>query len=117
MGNPPLDPEEVGRRATKKKSRMFNFDILKEIHFWRDFLCDNEPRIVCSFGAQHLVLNSQLMSTTVSWPGVPESYRQEYRNAEIKDNLFTAALLDSIEEKDESDDWDEQDLEFEDDTE
>lgn len=45
-----VDSKGVGKRATKKKSHMYNIDYLKEVHFWRDFLSDGLPRIVFKFG-------------------------------------------------------------------
>ena len=33
-----IDSEYIGRRVTRRKSRMFNYDLLGEVQFWRDFL-------------------------------------------------------------------------------
>jgi hypothetical protein len=40
----PITPKGTGRRATSRKSRMFNSNVLTEMNFWRDFLSNGTPR-------------------------------------------------------------------------
>ena len=46
-----LPSEKIGSKVTRKKSRMFNYDLLGEVQFWRDFLSRSQPRITLSFGS------------------------------------------------------------------
>ncbi len=85
-----LTPKGTGRRATSRKSHMYNINVLAEVNFWREFLADRGPRIIMKFGAQSLIVDAEMMSVTVSWPGVPDDARPvTYTRAE--DDLFTTA--------------------------
>jgi len=90
-----LTPKGTGRRATSRKSHMYNINVLAEVNFWREFLADRGPRIIMKFGAQSLVVDAEMMSVTVSWPGVPDDARPvTYTRAE--DDLFTTAEYDDL---------------------
>jgi len=97
-----LTPRGTGRRSTSRKSRMYNVDFLKELHFWRDFLCQGSPRIILDFGKQQIIVHSQVLEPDIEWPGVEDD---EVKLAAIKyeDDLFTDAelrgLLDLDEDK------------------
>lgn len=67
-----LTPKGIGRRSTSRKSHMYNVNVLKEVDFWRDFLSDGRPRIIFNFGSQNLIVDTELMSTEITWPGVPD---------------------------------------------
>jgi hypothetical protein len=91
-GETPLEPKRVGRRVTSKKSRMFNYQYLKEVSFWRDFLADGKPRIVFNFDDQSAIIGSDLLTFTIRWPGIPGDvlpFDPEIR----EDDLFTLAEL------------------------
>jgi hypothetical protein len=78
---------------------MFNYDLLGEVHFWRDYLSDSQPRLLFPFGApiQHIRISTNLLSGRVQWPGIPEEYARPFRNAQYADDLFSYAnLLDLI---------------------
>ncbi|MBI5954032.1 MAG: hypothetical protein HY865_20440 [Chloroflexi bacterium] len=93
-GFEPLDSEKIGGKVTRKKSRMFNYDLLGEINFWRDFLCGSEPRIILSFGkGQQLIVSSNMLQTDVQWPGMPERYAKPFTNVEYQEDLFSWAKL------------------------
>ena len=93
-GRTALQSALVGRRVTRKKARMFNFDLLKEVQFWRDFLLSGEPRLIATFGqSQALVVPSELLSTEIVWPGVPPERAKQFRNVAYEDDLFTLAAL------------------------
>jgi len=90
-----LTPKGTGRRATSRKSHMYNINVLTEVNFWREFLSDKGPRIIMKFGVQSLVVDAEMMSTTVSWPGVPDDAQPvSYTRAE--DDLFTSAEYDDL---------------------
>jgi len=48
-----LEGKQTGRKATRRTSRIHNYDLLGELNFWRQFLSDGSPRIICSFGSQY----------------------------------------------------------------
>src|SRR5207247_91578 len=74
-GYTPLDGKQTGRKATSRASRIHNYDLLGELNFWRDFLSEGSPRITCFFDTQSLIIETELIHTTVDWPGVPEDNR------------------------------------------
>lgn len=111
----PEDSERIGSRVTRKKSRMFNYDLLGEVNIWRDFLSDSRPRIVFNFGMkQALMVSTTMMQADVEWPGMPEQFAKPFKNVDYPEDLFTWAEMAraqanfdlDIEEEDESD-WDE----------
>jgi hypothetical protein len=92
-----LDSEKIGGKVTRKKSRMFNYDLLGEINFWRDFLCDSEPRAILSFGkGQQIIVSSNMLQTDIEWPGMPEKYAKPFANVEYQEDLFSWAKLANI---------------------
>lgn len=110
-----LASKGVGRRSTSRKAHMYNINVLTEVNFWRDFLSDGSPRIIFRLGSQNLIVETEMMSAEVSWPGVPED-SQPLAHVRYDDDLFTyaeyQAALDTelsefaaLEEDDE--DWDE----------
>ncbi len=113
-----LPSEKIGSRATHKKSRMFNYDLLAEVQFWRDFLSVSRPRIIMSFGPnQFIVVSTTLMEGIVTWPGIPAEYAKPFKNIEYVDDLFswaefsaledTREVFDELEEDDQDDIFDE----------
>jgi hypothetical protein len=110
-GLTPIEGRRIGGTVTRIKSRMFNYDLLEEINFWRDFLSGGRPRITLKFGAnQHIIISTTMMSTQIEWPGIPEEHAKEFRNIEYEEDLFSSAELADLEQdaRDEADGWDEQ---------
>jgi hypothetical protein len=70
-GVTPLAPKQIGRRVTKKKARMWNDIYLGEVNFWRDFLSGGGPKIVLNFGDQSAVIDTEMLTFIVDWPGIP----------------------------------------------
>ena len=94
---------------------MFNYDLLGEVQFWRDFLSVSRPRIIMSFGPkQFIVVSTTLMEGTVTWPGIPAEYAKPFKNIEYVDDLFSwaefSALEDTREVFDELEDDDQDDI-------
>jgi hypothetical protein len=83
--------ETVGRKVTRKKSRLFNHDLLAEVQFWRDVLSDSTPRIVFDFGPpeQRLVVSTTMVSADVNWPGIPDEHAKPFGNIDYVDDLFS----------------------------
>lgn len=106
-----IDSAKVGGKVTRRKSRMFNYDLLEELQFWRDYLSDSGPRIVFPFEpGQHIIVSNRLMESEIEWPGIPEEYAKPFRNIEHEEDLFSAADRDQLEEEyqDNEDKWSEE---------
>lgn len=109
-GLKPLPPEKVGRRVTRLKARMYNDKYMAEVQFWRDVLCGGKPRLIARAGHQSLIVDSQLLTFDMEWPGVPDD-EKSFKNQTYQDDLFTLADLYSalegrplVDEEDELDD-------------
>ena len=86
--------ENIGKRVNKKMIRMFNYEMLAEIHFWRDYLSDSKSHIIFPFGNQTLQLESSLLQTSVTWPGIPEEHSKSFANADYETDMFLQMELD-----------------------
>ena len=74
---------------------MYNVDVLKEVHFWRDFLSDGEPRIIFDFGNQSIVIPTAFVQPTVEWPGVFDDM-PKVEGIEYTDDLFSSTAYSQI---------------------
>ena len=93
----PIASEKIGAKVTSKKSRMFNYDLLGEVNFWRYFLSDGEPRIILNFGSgSYATISTTMMQTEVDWPGIPEKYAKPFKNIEYAEDLFSWAKLQEL---------------------
>jgi hypothetical protein len=101
----PLEPKRIGRRVTSKKSRMFNYQYLREISFWRDFLADGKPRIVLNFDDQTAIIEARLLEFSIIWPGIPGDSVVFDSNAGDEDLFSLAEFQDALEGTEI--DWDE----------
>jgi hypothetical protein len=108
-GFTPLEGKQTGRKATRRASRIYNYDLLGEVNFWRYYLSNGSPRIICSFGCQHLVIGTTLIQTTVVWPGIPEDSRP-FRNQRFQEELFSYKDYQMVlaSELGEGDEWEEE---------
>ena len=95
-----LDSKWIGAKVTRKKSRLFNYDLLQEVQFWRDFLSGSSPRILFPFGssAQSIIVSTRLMQGQVAWPGIPEEHRKAFSNVDYVDDLFSWGELKGLDE-------------------
>jgi len=112
-GHQVLSSEKIGSKVTRKKSRMFNYDLLGEVQFWRDFLSESQPRIIMPLGSkQYIVISTNLMDGDVTWPGIPEEYAKPFKNVEYVDDLFSWAELTALGDEQENQDlseWEDND--------
>ena len=106
-GEIPLTRKGIGRRSTSKKSRMYNFDVLGEIHFWRDFLSRGAPRVsrgapraIMKFGRQSLIVDAQILDTEVTWPTIPEDSTPHMKAVYLDDLVSLADYNEAVEFED-----------------
>jgi hypothetical protein len=108
-----IQAKYIGRQVTRKKSRLFNHDLLGEVQFWRDFLGRSTPRILFPFGTdkQNLIVSTSLSSGQVCWPGIPAEHDMPFKNVEYVDDLFTWAEAGGLSEDDDLAGEDDEDAE------
>lgn len=94
-GEKVLPSDQIGRRVTRKKSRMRNYKYLAEVNFWRDYLSNGSPRIVLNFGDQSAVIGTEFLAFDVSWPGVPGDDMQ-FKNLTYPEDLFSTSELSAV---------------------
>lgn len=93
-----IDAKYIGRKVTRRKSRLFNYDLLGEVQFWRDFLSHSSSLVTLPFGPspQRLQISTSMGSTKVQWPGIPEEHAMPFKNVEYLDDLFTWAEAEGL---------------------
>ncbi len=108
-GYMPLEGKQTSRKATRRAARTYNYDVLGELNFWRHYLSNGAPRIICSFGSQYLVIETAFIRTTVVWPGIPEDSRP-FRNQRIQEGLLSYADYQAVlaSELGEGNEWEEE---------
>lgn len=96
----PPPSETIGRRVTRRLNRMFNYELLKEVQFWRDVLGEGKPRIVLAFGQpahdQNVQISTELLATEVDWPGLPPQYARSFSNVGYEEGLFSWGDLNAL---------------------
>jgi len=117
-GETPMPPQKIGPRVTRLKARMFNDKYLAEVQFWRDVLCEGQPRFIMNFTDQSLICDSTLVTCAIQWPGVPDD-EKAFKNQQYEEDLFSLADLDgalagnapsdSTDEEEDGDDYDDED--------
>ncbi|MEU8055995.1 hypothetical protein [Microbispora bryophytorum] len=71
-GREPLDPRRVGRKVTRRKSRMYNEGYFDAVHFLRYFLLDGKPRLVLPMGQQTITIEADFPNTNGRWPRIAD---------------------------------------------
>lgn len=110
-----LPSAAVGPRATRLKSHLYNYDLLGELQFWKEYLSDAQPRIIVDLGGQSLVIDARLMHTDVEWVGVANDDLL-FENTAREDDLFSTAEYDQAMHQEqqhpdaELEDWESDDL-------
>jgi len=67
-----LDPHRVGRKVTKRKSRMYNEGYFDAVHFFRYFLLDGKARFVLEVGRQNITIEGDFPSVDAKWPRIAD---------------------------------------------
>jgi hypothetical protein len=106
-----LPPDQVGRRVTRMKARMFNDLYLAEVNLWRDFLSFSSARFTIKVGGNPgVVVETELLTFKAEWPGVPDDVKS-FTNRVYEEDLFSLAAVrqigDGTEECDDDDAEDE----------
>jgi hypothetical protein len=104
-GREPFDGPLVGRRVTRRKSRIYNPQYIDRVQFWREVLTGSRPRVAIHAGGQRLTIQNELLTCEVSWPGVPND-SLALDAGPVQDDLLS--LLAQIEQEGD-DDYDEVD--------
>lgn len=95
-----MESEKIGKHVTRQLAHEFNYDLLENVNFWRDYLSDGQPRIILRFGEKSAVIASTtLMSSGVNWPGIPEDFAKPFANIDYEENLFTSSELQALGEE------------------
>lgn len=97
-GLEPYPSKKIGSRITRRISLRHNYDLLGDVQFWRDFLSDNKPRVLLSFGRkQYIAIDNAMMVGEIAWPGMPEEHAKPFKNVQPPETLFTWAELEQLE--------------------
>ncbi len=65
-----LPPERTTRRSAKAQGRTYNNKVLSLLVFWSSYLSGGRKYIIVKFGTQSLLVETELLSGQVKWPGV-----------------------------------------------
>jgi hypothetical protein len=70
-GRAPLEPWRVGRKVTRRKSRMYNEGYFDAVHFFRYFLLDGKARFALKVGRQAIAVEGDFPNVDAKWPQTP----------------------------------------------
>ena len=71
-GREPLEPWRVGRKVTRRKSRMYNEGYFDAVHFFRYFLLDGRARFTLKVGRQAIGVDGDFPSVDAKWPQIAD---------------------------------------------
>lgn len=108
-GSEPLDSEKIGSRVTRQKSRMYNYGLLTEVNFWRDYLSGSKPKIILPFSkTQKIIISTSMMQSEVNWLGIPEEFAKPFKNVDYETDPFDEdELIELLDDDEDSGEWDE----------
>jgi hypothetical protein len=69
-GTTPLASWRIGRRVTRKKSRIYNEAYFDAVHFWRYFLTEGQPRLIITAGGQAIIATGDFPTVQANWPHI-----------------------------------------------
>ena len=96
-----IESEMVGGHVTRQKSHIFNYDLLEDVNFWRDYLSGGQPRITMRFGEKTgIIIATTLMASKIQWPGIPEEFAKPFTNIDYEEDLFTFAEFQQFQTED-----------------
>jgi len=71
-GRAPLEPWRVGRKVTRRKSRMYNEGYFDAVHFFRYFLLDGNARFTLKVGRQAIAVAGDFPNVDAKWPQIAD---------------------------------------------
>jgi hypothetical protein len=71
-GRESLDPRRVGRKITRRKSRMYNEGYFDAVHFFRYFLLDGNSRVVLRLGEQTIRIEGDFPAVDATWAQIDD---------------------------------------------
>ena len=103
-GHEPLDPRRVGRKVTRRKSRMYNEAYFDAVHFFRHFLLDGRPRLTLEVGAEQITIEGDFPTVSATWAQIDD---KRFDPVATLDSDDEDDLLDAVAEAlpDDEDDW------------
>ncbi len=102
-GQEPLEPRRVGRRVTKRKSRMYNEGYFDAVHFFRYFLLDGKARVVLEVGQQAIIVDGDFPRVNAKWPQITD---KRFDPISMLDSDDEDDVLDALVGSWELDEWD-----------
>ena len=91
-GFEPYTRQSIGRKITRIKSTMYNWNYLQEIQLWREFITNAQKRQVLRFGKQSIVIENNLLKEDIEWLGIPEDHKN-FVFQEHPEDLFTSSEI------------------------
>jgi hypothetical protein len=99
-GRTPYPAERVGALVTRRKAKMWNYQLLQEVRFWTSYLGEQAPRVVIPTAGQTLAISCNLLRASVTWPGVAGDDKV-FKKPDFQEDLFSAADLRVAQEEEE----------------
>ena len=90
----------IGRKITRIKSTMYNWQYLQEIQLWREFITNAKKRQILKFGKQSIVIENNLPKEDIEWLGIPED-KKNFVFQEHPEDLFTSSEIHILDQKEE----------------
>lgn len=101
-----FDPDKIGPKVTRLKATLRNRAYLSEVQFWTGFLCQGRPMLKLNFGSQHLIIEGDLLASTITWAGVPDD-DQRVTDIQPEEDLFSFAERSSVSDEFDADECEE----------
>jgi len=96
-----VESDSVGSHVTRHTAHKFNYDLLEDVNFWRDYLSDGKARIILRFGqTSGIAISTTLMPSNIQWPGIPEKFAKPFANVHYEDDLFSSAEFQQLQTDD-----------------
>ncbi len=97
-GYEPYLHTSIGRKVTRIKSRMYNWEYLQEIQLWREFIAQASPRLVLRFGKQAIIIENTLSQGTIEWVGAPDD-KKDFISQKHAEDLFSLTEISFLNEE------------------
>jgi hypothetical protein len=106
-GREPLDGPLIGRRVTRRESRIYNGQYIDRIQFWREVITGGRPRVIIRVDGQRLTIDNEVLICDITSPGIPgDSLTLDA--GPVADDLFSLLDAGDFDHDDDLDgeDWD-----------